>query len=600
MRDHTTCTACGEAARVERHATLDAAISRPGPRSAGAGPEAAADSRRMRILLLCSAFNGLSQRAWVELREAGHQVEVQLATDADAVRAAVRAVDPDLVICPFLRERVPAEVWNARPTIVLHPGPKGDRGPSSLDWALMDAAPVWGVTAVEAVEEMDAGPIWGSRTFPLGGSSRKSDLYNTAVTDAAVELVHEVVARAADPSFVPEPLDHRRADVIGRLRPSVRQADRAFCWSDRSELILRRIRAADGSPGVRSELAGLPVAVFDAHASGSTGSPGQEPGAVTGRRHGAVQVATGDGAIWVGHLRSLADSTDPGLKLPATTVLDGLLHDVPTAADDAGYREIAYRRDGAVGVLTFDFYNGAMSTRQCRRLDAALQHATDQDTRVLLLQGGTTFSNGIHLGVIEAATDPAAEAWDNIVAIDDVCRRIITCTRQLVVCSVAGNAGAGGVMLALGADHVLLRHGVVLNPHYQSMGLYGSEYWTYVLPRRVGPDEAAALTTRCDPIGSQHALRTGLADEVLHAVDVENAAARYAARLAGSTDYLTRLADKRTARIADEWQRPLRDYRHAELDRMWSDIVDDEHGFAEARRAFILTRRVPRTTAATT
>ena len=81
-----------------------------------------------------------------------------------------------------------------------------------------------------------------------------------------------------------------------------------------------------------------------------------------------------------------------------------------------------------------------------------------------------TFSNGIHLGVIDAAPDPAAEAWDNINAIDDVCQEIITCDRQLVVCSVAGNAGAGGVMLALGADQVALRAAAVLNPHYQTHG----------------------------------------------------------------------------------------------------------------------------------
>ena len=55
-----------------------------------------------------------------------------------------------------------------------------------------------------------------------------------------------------------------------------------------------------------------------------------------------------------------------------------------------------------------------------------------------------------------------------------------------VVVAVGGNAGAGGVMLALGADRVVLRDGVVLNPHYRTMGLFGSEYWTYVLPRRIG------------------------------------------------------------------------------------------------------------------
>jgi hypothetical protein len=52
------------------------------------------------------------------------------------------------------------------------------------------------------------------------------------------------------------------------------------------------------------------------------------------------------------------------------------------------------------------------------------------------------------------------------------------------ISSLRGNAGAGGAMLALAADHVYARSGVVLNPHYRSMSdLYRSEYWTYTLPR---------------------------------------------------------------------------------------------------------------------
>lgn len=620
MSDTTKCPECGESARVAWRSVLE---STDGPIehckvecglghdflvpvamldgrrwASGAGRRSTAPGRALRILLLCSAFNGLSQRAWVELREAGHVVEVQLATDADAVRTAVADMDPDLVICPFLRERVPTDVWTSWPTIIVHPGPKGDRGPSSLDWALMDAEPIWGVTALQAVEEMDAGPIWGTRTFSVA-RPRKSDLYNGAVTDAALELIHEVVAKAPDGSFVPAPLDERRPDAWGRLRPSVRQIDRTFRWSDPSHHILRRIRAADGSPGVGTRLCGIPVSIFDAHEATSGSKPTQEPGTVTHRRDGAVRVTTGDGAIWVGHLRSLVEPSPVDLKLPATTVLSDLLDGVPDAPEEiSGYREIRYRRDGAVGVVSFDFYNGAMSTLQCRRLEAALQHAIAKDTRVLLLRGGPTFSNGIHLGVIEAAADPAAEAWANIVAIDDVCRQIIACTQQVVLSSVAGNAGAGGVMMALGADQVLLRDGVVLNPHYRTMGLYGSEYWTYVLPRRVGEAAARELTTRCDPIGAAQGLRSGLADMVLPGnPDVfENVAALYAAQLANSPGYNSLLARKRAARDADERRRPLHDYRRAELARMWSDIVEDEHGFAAARHAFLLKQRVRSTT----
>ena len=135
------------------------ALTRPPLRPTSVG-------RTVRIMLLCSAFNGLTQRVWIELRAAGHEVTVQQAGDDDALRAAVAAIRPDLVICPFLRERVPDDVWTAYPTIVIHPGPRGDRGPSSLDWAIMEGRTVWGVTALQAVEEMDAGPIWASRTFP--------------------------------------------------------------------------------------------------------------------------------------------------------------------------------------------------------------------------------------------------------------------------------------------------------------------------------------------------------------------------------------------------------------------------------------------------
>ena len=103
--------------------------------------------------------------------------------------------------------------------------------------------------------------------------------------------------------------------------------------------------------------------------------------------------------------------------------------------------------------------------------------------------GGTDyFSNGIHLNVIEAAEDQAGESWRNLQAINDLVREIIETDYQLVISALRGDAGAGGVPLALAADHVVARRDVVLNPYYQHMGgLYGSEYWTYLLPRRVGP-----------------------------------------------------------------------------------------------------------------
>ncbi|SEK64227.1 enoyl-CoA hydratase-related protein [Nonomuraea pusilla] len=553
----------------------------------------------MRILLLCSSFNGLTQRAWLELRRAGHEVSVELAVSQDVMAEAVELAKPDLVICPFLKEKVPARVWQGHRTVIIHPGPPGDRGPSSLDWAITDGEPAWGVTALQAVEEMDAGPIWGFRTFTLPAEApRKSSLYNGPVADAAVELVAEVAARAADPSFTPVPAEYVASPVQGRLRRAMRHADREFSWEEPVERIVRTVRAADGSPGGRTRLLDVPVRVFDVRPGPQL--PGR-PGTLAGRREGAVLMHAGQGTVWVGQLRM---ESEGAVKLPAAAALteamvagalpQGLLDDVP---ERSGFSEITYERRGPVGVVGFDFYNGAMSTEQCRRLTAALRYAVAQDTRVLVVRGGEVFSNGIHLNVIEAARHPETEAWRNINAINAACREIVGCVSQLVVTSIGGNAGAGGVMMGLGADRVVVREGVVLNPHYRTMGLFGSEYWTYVLPRRVGAEQAARLTGRALPVGAAEAVEVGLADRMLAGprAEFERRVLEYAERLAVDARYEELLGVRRRVRESDERRRPLEAYRAEELAEMSRDMFDDRNGFRAARQAFVHKRKAQAT-----
>ncbi len=561
----------------------------------------------MRILLLVTAFNGLTQRVWCALREDGHDVGVQLATGPTDMIASVRAAKPDLILCPFLKDRVPAEIWQHWRTVIIHPGPVGDRGPSALDWAILEGARTWGVTALQAVEEMDAGPIWATRTIALPATPpRKSSLYNGPVADAAMECVFEVVAKAADPGFTPVPV------TDARPRPLMTQADRALDWAGPAERIVRHIRAADGAPGVRTEVAGLPVFAYDATPGAAHGRPGQ----ILSRRQGAVLVGTGDGSVWLGHLR-IAEPTRggkpqtkspeqnhgrAGIKLPATTLLGARLRGVPHSPlppgsepeSPATYRQIRYRRTGRVGWLAFDFYNGAMAPGHCRRLLTGLRHAVAQDTEVLVLRGGTdTFSNGIHLNVIEASPDPASAAWANIRAINDICREIITGTRQVVIAAYAGSAGAGGVMLGLGADLVAARDGIVLNPYYD-IGLYGSELHTFTLPRRVGAEQAARLIDDKLPVSVARAASIGLVDEV---------GPRHPEAYA---DWLAALADResdpraarrrrqeKARRLAAE-RVPLEVYEARELAEMSRDMYADRSGFAAARHAFV--RKVRPTT----
>ena len=550
----------------------------------------------MRILLLASAYNSLTQRVHVELGDRGHEVAVELALGDEVMREAVRRHAPDLVIAPMLTAAIPADIWSAWPCFIVHPGPRGDRGPSSLDWAIMDGATHWGVTALQANAEMDAGDIWASAAFPVPSACSKSSLYRTEVADAALEAVLAAVGRFASGSYRPEPLDYSRPVVTGRCRPPCRQPDRRIDWSaEPTTSVLAKLRAADSSPGVLDVIAGAEYFLVGGHEEDHLRG---RPGAIIARRGGAICRATTDGAVWIPQLRPRPAPGGPRtFKLPATLALRGSLAGVPPVPAPLTrpfgrrtYQEISYRENGDVGYLEFSFPGGAMSTGQCRRLLAAYRHAQARPVRVIVLGGPRDFfGNGIHLNVIEAADDPAAESWRNINAIDDLVEAILTTTGKLTVAAVAGNAAAGGLMLALAADQVWCRAGAVLNPHYRLMGLHGSEYWTYTLPRRVGAEHAARLTENCLPVSPASALRCGLVDRVIagRGAEYRGQLAIMAGQLARNPGYPAQLAAKARALAAAERRRPLAAYRAAELAIMSRNFSGPGEPYARLRRAFV-------------
>ncbi|MER5202800.1 enoyl-CoA hydratase/isomerase family protein, partial [Streptomyces sp. NPDC002825] len=250
----------------------------------------------------------------------------------------------------------------------------------------------------------------------------------------------------------------------------------------------------------------------------------------------------------------------------------------------------SYREQGPVGVLSFAFPGGAMSTDQCRRLLDAYETARERPTSVLVLGGQRDFfSNGIHLNVIEAAADPAAESWANINAMNDLVEAVLTTTDRLVVSAIGGNAAAGGVMLALAADEVWCRSGSVLNPHYRRMGLYGSEYWTRTLPGKVGEALAARLTEEAQPVSAAASLDIGLVDRVVDCGPGEFAAevTRLALHLASRGGLQPRIAAKKAEHERRESVSPLAAHRERELSRMRTIFDDPAASYHARRRAFV-------------
>ena len=550
----------------------------------------------MRILLLTHAFNSLTQRLGAELQRRGHEISIEFDIADSVAEEAVALFRPDLIIAPYLRRAIPESIWKRHACLIVHPGIVGDRGPSALDWAIQAGEAEWGVTVLQAEAEMDAGPVWASSVFPLR-AAKKSSIYRNEVTQAASQAVLQAVERFGS-GYAPIPLAECK-EARGCLRPLMKQAERAIDWQhDDTATVLRKINAADGFPGVADALFGVPCHIFDAWPEATLcGAPEARNGELLARRETAVLRKTIDGAIWIGHAKREGD-----FKLPVALAFPDEFTSLPDAplegwwrVEGATWQDIAYEESGGVGFLNFEFYNGAMSTGQCRRLREALAWARQRPVGVLVLMGGADFwSNGIHLNVIEAASlrdgSPADESWDNITAMNDLARELIETGDQVTVAALAGNAGAGGCFLARAADLVWAREGVMLNPHYKNMGnLYGSEYWTYLLPRRVGEEAARAIMRNRQPLTAQGAVEAGFTDACLAGdpdafrIDV----ARRAAEIASAPDLAARLDAKRARRLQDEAEKPLAQYRDEELSQMRRNFYGFDPSYHVARHHFV-------------
>ena len=533
----------------------------------------------MRILFLTHAFNSLTQRLHVELTRLGHEISIEFDINDSVTTEAVDLFRPHLILAPYLRRAIPEAIWKNHLCLVLHPGIVGDRGPSALDWAILKGEGEWGVTLLQAEAEMDAGPVWASETFPLG-AAKKSSVYRNEVTEAAVRVVKTALDR------LPEYRAGKWRPQAVPLRPMhalMQQADRAIDWTqDTTQTVLAKLNAADGFPGVKDELFGHPCHLFNAHAFPARGTPGE----VLGRSDEGVVRATVDGAIRIGHVKR-GDSLLP-IKLPAAQALPEVASLTELTGRDG---DIRYEEADGVGYLHFDFYNGAMGTAACQRLLAAYEAARLRPTRVIVLMGGPDFfSNGLDLNRIEAAESPPDESWRNINAMDDLCRAVIETTTHHTVAALQGNAGAGGTFLALAADCVWAREGVILNPHYKNMGnLYGSEYWTYLLPRQVGEEAAREIMARRLPQGTQEAMDAGFI-ETCFGEDVasfQSEVRHRAAALADAPELTGYLEEKRARRMADEATKPLSQYRAEELAHMKRNFFGFDPSYHVARHHFV-------------
>ena len=119
----------------------------------------------MKILLLVTAFNSQSQAVYTRLQERGDDVSVCFAISERQMLEEIEDFVPELILCPFLKRYLPAIIYENYPTYIFHPGPRGDRGPNALEYALQSHSKEWGVVILRANSEYDGGNIYTEVAF---------------------------------------------------------------------------------------------------------------------------------------------------------------------------------------------------------------------------------------------------------------------------------------------------------------------------------------------------------------------------------------------------------------------------------------------------
>jgi 2-(1,2-epoxy-1,2-dihydrophenyl)acetyl-CoA isomerase len=189
--------------------------------------------------------------------------------------------------------------------------------------------------------------------------------------------------------------------------------------------------------------------------------------------------------------------------------------------------------DGAVLTLTLDRpeRRNALTGAVVDGLRDALD-TLDDAVRVVVLTGeGKGFCAGQDLADEAVAAEGAdlgatVERWNAGV-------RAIRAARVPVVAAVNGVAAGAGANLALACDLVIAARSARFLEPFAGLGLVPDGGGTWLLPRLVGPQRAAAMTYLGAPLSATDAASWGLIAEVVDDDDFTERVAAIAASIAG-------------------------------------------------------------------
>ena len=216
----------------------------------------------------------------------------------EQVLSEFKSLKPDLGVMAYVTRIVPASFLNApvHGTIQYHPSLlPTHRGPSSMNWPIIQGEEETGLTIFWPDEGLDTGPILMQKKVTIESGDTLGSLYFNKLYPLGVEALLESIDLVKKGNAPRVFQDESKASYESWCNDDAAMID----WTQSTMNIYNLIRGCNPQPGAWTGHQGGIVRFYDVKIAAMDG----EPGSIIANTSDGVVVATVDGAIEVMRLR---------------------------------------------------------------------------------------------------------------------------------------------------------------------------------------------------------------------------------------------------------------------------------------------------------
>ena len=211
----------------------------------------------------------------------------------------LRSMRPDLGIMAYVIKFVPEEFLNipTHGTIQYHPSLLPlHRGPSSINWPIIQGAAKTGLSIFWPDNGLDTGPILLQKEVEIGADDTLGSIYFDKLFQLGVDAMLESVDLVRDGKAPKIVQDESKSTYESWCR----KADVEIDWGQPAGQIYNLIRGANPQPGAWTTHEGATLQIFDC---AKVPAGGGAPGEIIAADGDSLTIAAGDGAIRVLRVR---------------------------------------------------------------------------------------------------------------------------------------------------------------------------------------------------------------------------------------------------------------------------------------------------------